>query len=179
MENQSDSGTDPEGYNKVLDHLSAERLTSARTVLTPLIQTFAPTSALDVGCGHGAWLQAARELGVETVQGVDGPWIDTAALMIPTQNFTTHGLDQPLDLDRTFDLVISLEVAEHLPENTADLFVESLVKHGNIVLSFRLIGLTCTEASRLLIQPNIPCHSIGDFWMMWIPSQTNSLGGSG
>ena len=33
-----------------------------------------------------------------------------------------------------FDLVISLEVAEHLPEETATTFVESLCRHGDIVL---------------------------------------------
>ena len=134
MQDGADSVNDPEGYKNALDRLSAERLTSARTVLAPLIQTFAPTSVLDMGCGHGAWLQAARELGVDTVQGVDGPWIDSDALMIPKQNFKTHALEQPLDLERTFNLVISLEVAEHLPENAADIFVESLVRHGDVVL---------------------------------------------
>jgi hypothetical protein len=37
-------------------------------------------------------------------------------------------------LDRTFDLAISLEVAEHLPEEAADAFVESLTRLASVVL---------------------------------------------
>jgi len=40
----------------------------------------------------------------------------------------------PIDLGRHFDLVVSLEVAEHIPHASADTFVDSLVRHGDIVL---------------------------------------------
>jgi hypothetical protein len=40
----------------------------------------------------------------------------------------------PVDLRRKFDFVQSLEVAEHLPESAASTFVESLVRHGDIIL---------------------------------------------
>jgi 2-polyprenyl-3-methyl-5-hydroxy-6-metoxy-1,4-benzoquinol methylase len=39
-----------------------------------------------------------------------------------------------LDLDQKFDLVISLEVAEHLPKTAADVFVDSVVRHGDVIL---------------------------------------------
>jgi 2-polyprenyl-3-methyl-5-hydroxy-6-metoxy-1,4-benzoquinol methylase len=45
-----------------------------------------------------------------------------------------QSLDSPLDLGRAFDLVISLEVAEHLPESAADAFIDSLVRHGDVIL---------------------------------------------
>ena len=54
--------------------------------------------------------------------------------MIPAQHFRSHALETSLDLGRRFDLVISLEVAEHLPENAADTFVDSLVQHGDVIL---------------------------------------------
>jgi SAM-dependent methyltransferase len=133
-QNKDTQSDDPSGYNTMLDANAEARISSARAILTPLFQTFSPTSVLDVGCGHGAWLQVARELGADTIQGVDGPWIDTQALVIPETHFLAHPLDKPLDLKRRFDLVISLEVAEHLPESAADVFIDSLICHGDIVL---------------------------------------------
>lgn len=34
-----------------------------------------PGSAIDVGCGTGAWLKAAQELGVGPILGLDGDWV--------------------------------------------------------------------------------------------------------
>jgi hypothetical protein len=39
-----------------------------------------------------------------------------------------------VSLGRRFDLVVSLEVAEHLDASAADGFVASLVRHGDVVL---------------------------------------------
>jgi len=39
-----------------------------------------------------------------------------------------------LTLNRKYDLAISLEVAEHLPEQFADLFVKTLILHSDIIL---------------------------------------------
>jgi hypothetical protein len=43
-------------------------------------------------------------------------------------------LENPIHLNKTYDLVISLEVAEHLSERAADTFVQSLVDAGKIIL---------------------------------------------
>ena len=134
MQDEPETRKDPKSYNMALKANSDARLTSARTILAPLVQTISPTSILDVGCGHGAWLLTARELGVDHVQGVDGPWIDLDALVIPQDSFVPHSLEQPLNLDRRFDLVVRLEVAEHLPAEAADGFVQSLVRHGDVIL---------------------------------------------
>jgi hypothetical protein len=40
----------------------------------------------------------------------------------------THDLKERLSMDRTFDLAMSLETAEHLPPECADTFVASLVQ---------------------------------------------------
>ena len=46
-----------------------------------------------------------------------------------------HGPESPpFDLKRKFDLVISLEVAEHLHESSAAGFISSLVKHGDTII---------------------------------------------
>ncbi len=125
---------DPSGYNAMLDANANARLASARKILASVFQTFSPSSVLDIGCGHGAWLQVAKELGADAIRGVDGPWINPNELLIPASCFSDQSLENPLDLKQKFDLVISLEVAEHLPKTAADVFVNSLVRHGDIIL---------------------------------------------
>ena len=55
-------------------------------------------------------------------------------LPIPKKNFFAVDLKRPLQLERRFDLVLSLEVAEHLPEECAATFVESLIGLGSVIL---------------------------------------------
>jgi hypothetical protein len=43
-------------------------------------------------------------------------------------------LNKPIDLGRRFDLVQSLEVAEHLPADKARDFIETLTAHGPLVI---------------------------------------------
>jgi hypothetical protein len=66
--------------------------------------------------------------------GVDGDYVDERALEIPRGRFLAHDLGRPLELARRFDLVVSLEVAEHLPPEPAESFVASLTTLGPIVL---------------------------------------------
>jgi SAM-dependent methyltransferase len=87
-----------------------------------------PTSVVDVGCGTGEWLATFQEHGVRDIAGVDGAWISPDHLQFPRHFFTTHDLQEPLSMDRTFDLAMSLETAEHLPPECAETFVASLVR---------------------------------------------------
>ncbi len=91
-------------------------------------------SVLDAGCGCGAWLAEWRDLGVARVTGLDGAYVDRERLLIPANSFTPTDLSAPFALNQQFDLVQSLEVAEHLPETQARAFVESLVAHGTVIL---------------------------------------------
>ena len=99
-----------------------------------VLELLAPSSVVDLGCGLGAWLRAFLELGVEDVLGVDGDYVDRDMLAIPADRFLAHDLSQPLDLSRTFDLAVSLEVAEHLPPEAAQTLVDSLTHHAPAVL---------------------------------------------
>ena len=107
---------------------------SASVVIDCLLKHFHPTSVLDVGCGVGTWMAEWRSRGVVDVLGVDGSYVDRAALQIPADLFRPEDISRPLDVGRRFDLVESLEVAEHLPESSADVFVDSLVRHGDTIL---------------------------------------------
>jgi len=93
-----------------------------------------PASVIDIGCGIGNWLAVFREQGIEDLLGIDGDYVEEDQLLIPPDWFLAFDLTRPIHLERRFDLVVSLEVAEHLPaERSAD-FIRSLVKLGPVVL---------------------------------------------
>jgi hypothetical protein len=66
--------------------------------------------------------------------GIDGDYVDHSMLKISPARFQSHELSKTFNLTRKFDLVISLEVAEHIDERSSDTFVESLIKHGDVLL---------------------------------------------
>ncbi len=107
---------------------------SAERILDIMFEFHRPTSLLDVGCGLGTWLNVARSRGVEDVCGVEGTWLDIAKLRVDPSRVRTFDLEQGFDLGRKFDLVVSLEVAEHLSEGAAERFIATLVRHGRWVL---------------------------------------------
>jgi SAM-dependent methyltransferase len=107
---------------------------SAHHVVSILITHIRPCNVLDIGCGQGAWLAAWRELGVIDVMGVDGGYVVQEALLIPPEQFLARDLAERFCLGRSFDLVQSLEVAEHLPPEASAGFVSSLCAHGDVVL---------------------------------------------
>jgi SAM-dependent methyltransferase len=113
-------------------NLTARR--SALAVVPLAKDEVRPSSLLDVGCGQGAWLAVWSELGVEDQLGLDGAHVNVKSLLIPRERFRTVDLRRPFDVGRRFDLVQSLEVAEHLPPDSAEGFVQCLCAHGDIVL---------------------------------------------
>lgn len=113
--------------------LSSFALRSARAVV-PIVASGCPTgSVVDFGCGQGAWLSIWKAAGAE-IMGVDGPYVAQDRLLIPAASFRPSDLALPIDLGRRFDLVQSLETAEHIPSHAARDFVATLVRHGDAIL---------------------------------------------
>jgi SAM-dependent methyltransferase len=107
---------------------------SAREVIPVVRQFVQPDSVVDVGCGIGTWLSEFKNAGITDCLGIDGGYVDREQLLIEPERFQAHDLEQPLSLDRRFDLAVSLEVAEHLPARCADQFVESLTRLSSVIL---------------------------------------------
>lgn len=116
------------------DYVNAGALRSAKHLLPVLLRSLRVSSVLDVGCGQGAWLSVWKQLGVSTALGIDGAYVDKSRLLCSPEFFLERDLSRPFDLGRRFELVQSLEVAEHLPASCAATFVESLVRHSDFVL---------------------------------------------
>jgi 2-polyprenyl-3-methyl-5-hydroxy-6-metoxy-1,4-benzoquinol methylase len=86
---------------------------SAERIVPKVIASFPVHSVVDFGCGRGAWLSVWAKAG-SSVTGVDGPFVDQRRLLIDSDCFHNADLARPIDLGKRFDLVQSLEVAEHL-----------------------------------------------------------------
>lgn len=105
-----------------------ESYASATAYAEYLTSFYQPTSAVDFGCGRGAWLKAMHDHGVERLVGADGPWNSQDKMIDQAIAFRGLDLNDPAPAfgDETFDLAISLEVFEHLEprnsERVADCF---------------------------------------------------------
>lgn len=124
-------------YNDLYQVIKDGSLQSARVVVPKIHTLFYPQNVIDFGCGEGWWLSVFAEFGCE-VFGVDGHHVDTTKLSIPVESFVHHDLSVQFHGNEhglsKFDLAISLEVAEHLPESSADTFVDTLTSASNVIV---------------------------------------------
>jgi SAM-dependent methyltransferase len=109
-------------------------LRSAEVLVPIVLEYVQPRSVLDLGCGVGTWLSVFHACGVPDIQGMDGAYVDQSMLAIDKQAFRAGDISQAADFNRRFDLAMSLEAAEHLPDACADTLVASLVRHADVVL---------------------------------------------
>jgi SAM-dependent methyltransferase len=94
-----------------------------------------PESSLDLGAGDGHYSQVLSEMGTDPAVAVE---VSPDALPVFGEGVQgmAHDLREPLDLERDFDLVICLEVAEHLPQESADVLCDTISRHCRGALLF-------------------------------------------
>jgi SAM-dependent methyltransferase len=108
---------------------------SSAAVIVPLaVAELAPNSVLDVGCGEGLWLSYFIRHEVRDVLGLDGPYVERARLLIPSENFQAVDLERFVPPARRFDLAVCLEVVEHLSPAAGERLVDGLVQCSDRVL---------------------------------------------
>lgn len=113
----------------------AGALTSATVILGMLQEYHRPRSVIDIGCGRGAWLRAAELLGAQELKGLDGAWVQPAALLSDKIDYESVELSVAMPrLEKVYELCISLEVAEHLAPEKAEDFVALLCRASPAVL---------------------------------------------
>jgi SAM-dependent methyltransferase len=110
-------------------------LASAKPIVEHLWEAVKPKTVLDVGCATGIWLAEAQKKGAQTIRGIDGPWVPREELEVEAEFFLEHDLSRtnPADVD-SYDFAFCIEVAEHLPPEAADRFIDFLTSHADVIL---------------------------------------------
>lgn len=123
-------------YNSAFfEELESNSYRSAKKILPLVNQVIHPKSVIDVGCGTGEWLNVwQNDLNVNDITGVEGDYVGKDMFKIDFSNIKVHDLKLPYVDPKKYDLVMSLEVGEHLPQQLAEQFVKTLVGLGNVVL---------------------------------------------
>lgn len=104
-------------------------------IIVPLVQSIVnPRSVLDVGCGVGAFLKEFEKNGVEDILGVDNTVASSEFLQIEKDKIMQYDICKPLEFSKKFDLVISLEVGEHLDPQYSETYIKNLTAAGDIIL---------------------------------------------
>lgn len=110
------------------DAIAAGSTASAAVVVPLVMARYTPRTVLDIGCGRGWWGRKFADHGCD-VSGLDGDYVTDPVIPV-----TAHDLTQPLPDRDPVDLVVCLEVAEHLPAHRAAGFVADLCRLGRRVL---------------------------------------------
>lgn len=121
---------------KKYNHTEEWHTKDAANEIVPVIMDLVkPKKVVDVGCGIGTFTSVFKEYGASVI-GIDGPWCKKELLFknIEPEEFLEMELEKEISLDNKFDLVVCLEVAEHLTPERADSFITDLIKLGDIIL---------------------------------------------
>lgn len=114
-----------------------EAMIAARAIMPWVALRTNAKSAIDVGCGTGAWLSMAKFLGLG-VYGVDGNAPDDS-LLIDAEEFERADISSGIDC-AGYDLAICLEVGEHIPVESAQHLVSGLCKAKYVLWSAAVPG---------------------------------------
>jgi len=108
---------------------AAQQKVLAEYFVPKIIDKFNPKYVFDIGCGTGQWLDEYRKYNVLT-KGVEGSRNAFIEMSDETKEVVLEWdlRDKIEEEDYNIDFVQSFEVAEHIEEEYADVFIHNLIK---------------------------------------------------
>tara|TARA_B110000259_G_scaffold7712_1_gene8440 strand:+ start:82 stop:843 length:762 start_codon:yes stop_codon:yes gene_type:complete len=121
---------------KYIHEETVHNLKDPEIIIPKILEIISPKSVVDIGCGIGTFLNVFNRYGISNLMGLDGHWVDKSLLLknIRANQFREIDLEKEFSLEQKYDLVVSLEVAEHLSKASASNFVKNLVNAGEVIL---------------------------------------------
>lgn len=115
--------------------LNTQYVRSARAVAEIIFAQYRPSSVLDLGAGAGFHAGRLKELGVQ-VTAADFALCPEVYRAKNIQTIERIDLTRPLENDRfhKHDMVLCVDVAEHLPDSASFTIVENCCKFADLVL---------------------------------------------
>ena len=100
-----------------------------------LVRKYQFTTIADFGCGCGYFLKSlAVASKAKYYHGLNGTTPEN--LVLRNDRFIQCDFNHPVELGKKYGLVISLEVAEHIPAESSDIFIKSITDHATKYILF-------------------------------------------
>jgi 2-polyprenyl-3-methyl-5-hydroxy-6-metoxy-1,4-benzoquinol methylase len=111
------------------EHIQAMKV-FYKNLLSPYLPTDRNIRVLDVGCGMGFALMALQDIGCKTVEGIDIDKGQVESCQAKQLNVTQveDSVAYLSNMTEEYDLIIALDVIEHIPQSSQLAFVRSIQK---------------------------------------------------
>ena len=105
------------------------------TIGERIVDHYGFRSVIDFGCGNGYYLYGAFARGA-LVKGYEYSYEQCKSYIneLIRDRVSFADLSLPIATDKKYDMAMSFEVAEHLPENKADTFICNLVSASDFII---------------------------------------------
>ncbi|MEO8260264.1 MAG: class I SAM-dependent methyltransferase [Acidobacteriota bacterium] len=115
-----------------------------------LVSSIQPRRVLDAGCALGLLVEALRDRGVDA-EGIDLSSYAIANVYAPIKPFCRHGSIAD-EFTGRYDLIVSIEVVEHMPARDGEAAIANFCRHTDDVL-FSSSPFDHRETSHVNVQP--------------------------
>ncbi len=121
-----------ENYNGEAYGRSKQWLEFFGAISSNVIESLRPTTVLDAGCAYGLLVETLRDQGVEAF-GIDvSEFAISQARSDIKKYLSVHSLLEPFE--RHYDLIVSIEVIEHIKEEDSDTAIQNMCNAADRIL---------------------------------------------